>query len=118
MFGLFKSRKKYNGVVDVKVNSDYRIQTRDNPYFPGVLAYLDLLDNAWNTKMSEDEAAVYIATLYFCGLCRENHIEQARLLLSRINEVSAGKRSEGKIKDSRWSKFSKAIEESKVSVNI
>jgi len=66
MFGSGR-RKRYNGAVDVKLNNEYQINTQNSPGFPGALAYLRL-DNAWNGKMSEDEAALYIATLYCCGL--------------------------------------------------
>jgi hypothetical protein len=46
--GIFANkRKKYNGTVDTKLKNEYQIATRDNPSFPGALAYLGLIDNAW-----------------------------------------------------------------------
>lgn len=36
----------------------------------GALAYLGLIDNAWAAKMTEDEGALYIATLYYCRISR------------------------------------------------
>jgi len=45
MFG-FGKRKKYSGAADIKINTEYQIITQDNPNFPGVIAYLELIDNA------------------------------------------------------------------------
>ena len=36
MFG-FGNRKKYNGIVDTKLNNEYQIATRDNPSFRAFL---------------------------------------------------------------------------------
>ena len=51
MFG-FRNRKQYNGSVDVKLIEDYGIATRDNQKFPGVLAYLKMIDQAWDSKLT------------------------------------------------------------------
>ena len=82
MFGLFKNkRKQFNGLVDTKLNNDYQIQTRDNSKFPGVIAYLEFLDIAVSARMNETEAAMYIATMYFYGLCKHGHAQEARRLI-------------------------------------
>ena len=88
MFGIFRNRKKFNGNVDVKVNTEYDIETRDNPRFPGIAGYLNILDNAWSQKMTEDEAAMFVATLYLCGLLKHGFIEEAELIERRHSKVT------------------------------
>lgn len=46
MFGLGKKRKTYNSEVTAKLNDEYKIDTNDNPLFPGVLKYLEYIDKA------------------------------------------------------------------------
>ncbi len=110
MFG-FGNRKKYNGAVDVKLNNEYQIPTRDNPSFPGMLAYLELIDNAWNAKMSEDEGALYIATLYYCGILKHGLHAEAYALHSRIQSIVSFGLPKGMISQTRWEKFSGAIQQ-------
>lgn len=110
MFGLGK-RKRFNGDVDASLASSYQIRTRNNPLFPAVLAYLELLDLAWQSKMSVDEAALYIATLYYCGIAKAGHIAEAEPLLSRINELSRLGLSLGTISEQRAQRFMAAIED-------
>jgi hypothetical protein len=104
MFG-FGRRKKYNGVVDTKLNNEYQIQTRENSNFPGILAYLGLIDNAWNWKLSEDEGALYIATLYYCGILKDGQFEEATALLPRIIAIVRLGLSKGMISSERWGKI-------------
>ena len=110
MFG-FGNRKKYNGIVDTKLNNEYRIATRNNPSFPGMLAYLELIDNAWNVKMSEDEGALYIAVLYYCGILKHGHTKEAADLLPRIHSIVQFGLPKGMITQARWAKFSDAIQQ-------
>lgn len=110
MFG-FGNRKRYNGAVDVKLNNEYRIPTRDNPSFPGTLAYLELIDNAWNAKMSEDEGSLYIATLYYCGILKLGQHVEASALHNRIQSIVGFGLSKGMISQARWAKFSAAIQQ-------
>jgi hypothetical protein len=117
MFG-FRNRKQYNGTVDVKLNNEYQIPTRDNPSFPGVGAYLELIDNAWNSKMSEDEGALYIATLYYCGLLKHGLHAEAETLHSRIHSVVKFGVPKGIISHVRWAKFSGAIEQARQEAGI
>lgn len=110
MFGLFSNRKKYNGTVDIKINNEYQIKTRDNPLFPSPIGYLELIDNAWNTKMSEDEAAMYIATLYYCGIKKAGHSREADSLRDRIISVGEFGLQHRTISTERSAKFLAAIE--------
>lgn len=110
MFG-FGKRKKYNGIVDDKLKNEYQISTNDAPGFPGVLAYLDLIDNAWNAEMTENEAALYIATLYYCGLIKHGHLDSASALMSRIESIVQFCIPKGSISQARWDKFSASIEQ-------
>ena len=117
MFG-FGARKKYNAVVDTKLNNEYQLLTRDNPNFPGILAYLKLIDNAWDTKMSADEGALYIATVYYCGLVDHKLFAEASILNSRIQSIVGFGLSKGLISQVRWNKFSAAIQKSKHEAGI
>lgn len=87
MFGLFKSRKTYNGTVDAKLHNEYQIKTRENALFPGTLAYLRLLDDAWARRMNEDEAAMFVACCYYTGLIKHGHGQAALPVRDRINSV-------------------------------
>lgn len=110
MFGLFKNRKKYNGTVDTKLNNEYQILTRDNELFPGLMAYLQLIDNAWAASMTEDEAAMYIATLYYCGLVQSGHNAEARAVGFRLNSVGQFGVNNGSISQDKALKFLAAIQ--------
>ena len=117
MFG-FGRRNKYNGAVDTKLNNEYQIVTQGNPGFPGALAYLELIDNAWNAKMSEDEAALYIATLYYCGTVKEGLHAEAGPLLSRIHTIVQLGLPKGRISQARWDKLSGAIQQANNEASI
>ena len=117
MFG-FGNRKKYNGTVDLKLNNEFQIPTRDNPSFPGMLAYLELIDNAWQTKMTEDEGALYIATLYYCGLLKHGRLDEASRLHSRIRSIVSFGLPKGIISQTRWAKFSGAIDQANQEAGI
>lgn len=105
----FGNRRKYNGAVDEKLNHEYQIVTRDNQNFPGAHAYLELIDSAWTSKMSEDEGAIYIATLHCCGLLRNHIYDEAKYLYLRILHTGIDGVSRGVISKVRWEKFSSAL---------
>jgi hypothetical protein len=88
----------YNGAVDTKLNNEYQIATRDNPKFPGNLYYLQLIDNAWQASMSEDEAALYIATLYYDGIVKQGHLKEASVH-GRIHSIVEFGRATGLISE-------------------
>jgi hypothetical protein len=110
MFGLFKSRPKYNGTVDTKLNNEYQIDTRGKA-FPGPASYLKILDLAWQTGMNEDEAAMYVATLYFCGIMKAGLEDEAARILERLNSVGDFGLSKGMIDGQRHAKFIATIKE-------
>lgn len=110
MFGLFKNRKQYNGTVDAKLNNEYQIQTRDNEFFPGVMGYLQLIDNAWDAKMSEDEAAMYIASLYASGLKKHGFYDVAWPVVERLTAVGKFGVSRGMIRAELADRFMSAVE--------
>jgi hypothetical protein len=104
-----RNRKQYNGVVDVKLNNEYQIETQNNQYFPSVMAYLELIDKAWESGMSEEEAALYIATLYYCGLVKNGHFLLAQSVYGRIIPVANFCVQRGIVSEERWHKFNSAI---------
>jgi hypothetical protein len=103
MFG-FRSRMKYNATVDIKLNNEYNIKTQDNPLFPGVLKYLELIDASWNNNASEDECALQIATLYLCGLIRGNLVDDAKVLAGRVDQVAQYGVDRNLIRQDIWDK--------------
>lgn len=108
MFG-FGDRKKYNGQVDLKLINELGIATRDNEKFPGILKYLEIIDLAWNAKMTVDEGALYIATLYFCGIVRAGCRTEAEMLRLRLMEMAVMGLERRTVSHERWDKFSAAI---------
>ena len=105
MFGFFKNRKRYNGDVDTKLNNEYQIVTRDNPLFPGMLAYLELIDNAWSVKMTEAEAAMYIAVLYHDGIRKHGYVAEAHALADRVRAIAQFNLQTGQLSQERANKF-------------
>lgn len=112
MFG-FGKRKKYNASVDVKINNEYYIKTKGNDKFPGVLFYLELIDDAWKAKMTEDEASLYIATIYYCGLLEKGFKDESAHLYKRINEVVGYKLEKGIIRSKIWDEFHDIIKKAR-----
>ncbi len=108
MFGL-RNRKRYNGAVDERLSSEYAIVTRDNPKFPGMLKYLAMIDEAWYAKFTEEEAAMFIASLYYSGLIRTGDSE-ASDLAERISSVGVRDMGKGKISMQRYAVFLAHIE--------
>jgi hypothetical protein len=109
MFG-FRNRKRFNGKVDEKLNKEYRISTQQNPKFPGVIAYLGMIDEAWNAKFTEEEAAMFIATLYYSGLKREGHDTEARELAKTLASTGQAEFGAGRIGMQRLATFMAHIE--------
>jgi len=87
MFRIGK-RKRFNAVIDTKLNNEYQINTQNNIAFPQINAYLNLLDMAWNNKMTEDEGALYIATLYCCGIIKKDgYNKESSKIMDRIDSI-------------------------------
>lgn len=103
MFG-FRNRKKYNGVVDTKLNNEYQIRTNDNPHFPGVLAYLNLIDTFYQGGSTEDECALQIATLYLSGAIKHSLSDEAQSVWARMHQVAPFGVARGLIRQEVWDK--------------
>ncbi len=116
MFG-FHNRKKYNAAVDVKLNNEYQIRTRDNPNFPGVLKYLELIDVSWNDNGSEDECAMQIATLYLCGLLRHALWDEGRVVAGRFDQIGPYGVQRGLVRAEVWEKCVALVEKTKREVS-
>ena len=113
MFG-FRKKKKYNGLIDVKLNNEYQIDTRNNPYFPNLSDYLHYLDRAWKNKMNEDEGALYISTLYLCGILDLGLNKEADELYSRMKRIVDFGLSIGSIQHEGWNVFKTQIIDSAI----
>jgi len=115
MFG-FRNRKKYNETVDVKLNNEYQIRTQDNPKFPGILKYLELIDVSWNNNASEDECAMQIATMYLCGLFRNQYWDDARPLAERLDTIGPYGVRRGLVRQEVWEKCIALVEKTQCDV--
>jgi hypothetical protein len=71
---------------------------------------LKLIDTAWDSKFTEEEAAMYIATLYYSGLVRERYSDDARALAVRISSTGQADFGAGKISMQRLTAFMAAVE--------
>ena len=67
---LFGKRKQFNGRVDFILKENFKIDTNSNtnPDFPGILAYLRLIDYGWNNKCGAEETAAHIGIGLFLGM--------------------------------------------------
>ena len=110
---MFGKRKKWNGVVAEIIENEYGIQRRVNPDYPGVIAELEHLDIAWLAKATEHEAACMMAVNLYCGLVDYGRYDDAMQFYAKMMAVAEPQVSGGLIGAVPWSRFSKAIEESK-----
>ena len=83
-----------------------------------MFAYLELIDFGWNTKMSEDECALYIATLYYCGILEHGHHEEASAVLLRIKAIVQFGISKGIFPKEQWDKTSTTIKKAQDTFEI
>lgn len=56
--------------------------------------------------MNKNEAALYIATLFYCGLYAHEHVSEAQPLLDRINAIGKNEFSSGTISGRMWNAVS------------
>ena len=112
MFG-FRNRKKYNAVVDTKLNNEYQIRTQDNQHFPGILTYLKLIDTPYYDGATEDECALQIASLYLSGAIRNSLVEEARAVSTRIGQVGPFGIERGLIRQEVWDKCVALVEKTR-----
>jgi hypothetical protein len=112
MFGFGGKRKKYNGTIDIKLNNEYQICTDRgiNPHFPGVIKYYELMDSTWSEGMNADEAALYIAVLYWASLFENGKKSEASPVRARIEAVGKFGVEKGMISRKWGDKFFSAIE--------
>lgn len=78
------NRRKYNGQVDIKLNKEYGILTRNNKNFPGLADYLAIVDAYFYSNKNTNECALGIATFYYCELAKKEDQVESSELLNRI----------------------------------
>lgn len=113
----FGARKKYNKEVDTILTNDFQIVTNHatNPRFPGVLKYLEIIDEVWCEKVkgSPEAAATRIAVSYYGGLVK-NGTDSDRIdadaLLRRMQKLMVEYLANGVIEQNRVDHYSKVIE--------
>ncbi|MBQ1784666.1 MAG: hypothetical protein II007_13550 [Gammaproteobacteria bacterium] len=110
----FRSRKRYNGAIDQKLNNEYQIATRGNTLFPGMLAYLSLVDDAWGARLNEDEGALFIATLFYCGIRKNGLHDMADDLGYRVAAVTAFGLKNGAISQQHADKCVRAMQDADI----
>lgn len=106
---FFRNRKRFNGEVDQKILTDYGIKTSENPDWPGVLAYLELLDVPWQQKWNADEAALHMVVLYYDGLERNGRASDALLIRPKILQVANRQVSSGVVGREKWERYQEKI---------
>jgi hypothetical protein len=104
--------KKWNGAVATIIENEYGIRRKGNPDYPGVLAELEHLDIAWQTKATEHEAACMMAVSLFCGYVDHGRNDEAWELFKKIMAVAKPQVAVGLIRPIPWSRYSNAIEKS------
>ena len=106
MFEFNSGSKKYRACVDVKVNNEYQIVTENdkNPHFPAPLKYIEIIDLVKKSGANEDEAALHIAVIYYCGLLKNGNKEAAEKLYQLISRVANFGIEKGYIKTDWWKK--------------
>ena len=110
---MFGRRKRWNGNVALMIENDYQVKRRGNPDYPGIIAELEHLDIAWRTKATEHEAACMMAVNLFCGLVDHGRNDEAMEFYPKMMAVAEPHVASGLIRPVPWSRYSKAIEESK-----
>ncbi|WP_150123483.1 hypothetical protein [Halotalea alkalilenta] len=115
LMGILRDRPnltKYSKEVNFLLNRKYSITTdsRINSKFPAVLAYGELVDTARKVKMTTEECAMYIATLYLCGLIKSEGMNPHHEELYRKIKHSEEGPLLSKISKKRYSKFTKEID--------
>jgi hypothetical protein len=113
MFGFGQSIEQFRAQVDVKLNNEYQIITDNakNSHFPGVFAYVDLIDfckkrGGWNV----DETAMHIALLLYCGFLKKELFDEASELFSIIQRVVEFSLKKGLISNKAWADNQKIVE--------
>jgi hypothetical protein len=112
MFGLFGNGiKKFRADVDLTLNNEYQIITDHdkNNWFPGLLKYIEIIDSAKESGMNEEEVAMHIAVIYYCGLLKHGHKEIAENLYQRIASIVKTRVSNHQISEDCWKKHLRTI---------
>jgi hypothetical protein len=115
MFG-FGTRKRYNSKVDTILRNDFQIVTDSvaNPRFPGVLKYLEHIDNVYYAKGSAEAAASDLALMYYAGLIKkgtDSDRKEAETKLRRMQELMSKYLANGLIEQGHFDHASMSIEE-------
>ena len=114
MFG-FGVRKRYNTKVDAILINDFQIVTNSlaNPNFPGILKYMELVDNVYYAKGSAEAAASDLALMYYAGLFKkgiDSERKDAETQLRRIQAHMSKFLANGLIDQDHFDHASMAIE--------
>ena len=114
MFG-FGARKKYNQQVDAILTKDFQIEIDQskNSKFPGILKYLEMIDEVWDDKGSAEAAAVRVVIPYYGGLVKNGtnaDRKDAEVLFVRIQNLMTLYRVKGAIEKERIDYYSKIFQ--------
>ena len=112
----FGQRKKYNARVDTILRNDFKIVTDSlvNPNFPGILKYLELIDNMYYAKGSAEAAASDLALIYYAGLFKkgtDSDRKEAETQLGRMLTLMSKYLVNGLIEQDHFNHASRSIEE-------
>jgi hypothetical protein len=68
--------------------------------------------------MSEDEGALYIATLYYCGILKHGQHAAASALLPRVHSIVQFGLSKGMISQEVWAAVSRDIQKANTAAGV
>jgi len=111
MFGFGKSKEKFRGEVDIKLNNEYQIITNNsiNDKFCGILQYVEIIDICQKHGFNVDESAMHMAVNYYCGLFKNNYVDEAKKLYETIERVVNFGLSKQMISKDKWEHHQKII---------
>ena len=118
MFGIGKidglDRQAYNRRIKALLEERMHIETDDaeNPYFPGVLAFGNLLDAGWQNRFSAEEAALAIAITYLDRRVNgsDDELGEAERIFEPISDFLHSAQSAGKLRAERSPHFAAQLE--------
>ena len=113
MFGFSRvdglNRKEWNTRVRNLLENRFEIVTNHqlNPSFPGILVFGQLLDEGWHQKACPEDAAVYVALIYWSGKAKAGRdgSQEARQLVDSITDFILEIAMSGKVSEARSRQF-------------
>jgi hypothetical protein len=109
MFGFGRvdglNRNEYNNRVKNIIENRLFIDTNNvsNPFFPGIIAFMQLIDQGWQQKFCPEDNALFISLAYWegCAKAGGDALKEAKRVDNEINKFIPELALSGKISDTR-----------------